>query len=527
MFVKLRSICRLQPLAGVAFCLLIPPLLYGQDRAPESEQGLTVPETKDFIHPADIFRTKEFVKEFVGSYGVLPGVEPKLSEDESNLMAQVAEVMGKDDNAAIGYIGGYLKRASAEKKGSSSALFFILGNLYLNQEQLDKAIQAYRAAIQKFPDFRRAHKNLGLLLAREQKYAEAVQHLRRSIELGEATAQTYGLLGYCYVSNGDFLAAESSYRQAFLMDSENPDWRGGLVQALVELKKYQEASAMLDTMIAEDPSDPNIWKMQGNTFIGLNQPMKAAENFEILRHMGKADAQTLTLLGDIYVTQNLMVPALGSYLRAVEAGTKLDVQRSLRTADLFLRSGAPDQAQAFVKGVKQKGTSVGISKDDLFALRTLEAKIARRLGNDEQAVRILEEIVKEDTRNMAARIELGEYYGKNDEPAKAVLEFEFAESTARSTENNEMLYLAILRHGQMLVRFEDFVDGLVLLKKAYEVKKSEVLDRFILRVEQAADRQRAREEARDSVISQPPPAAPDGGNQSQTYSTSNLDKVPG
>jgi tetratricopeptide (TPR) repeat protein len=502
-------------LATATGMLMMSSTIYGQGRAPETAAELSVPANPEFIHPADIFLTPEFVESFIGSYGVLPGVEPKLSEDENNLMGQVAEVMGKDDAAAIGYIGGFLKRASAEKKGASAALFFILGNLYLNQEKLDKAIQAYKAAIQIFPDFRRAHKNLGLLLAREQKYTDALPHLRKSVELGEATAQTYGLLGYCYVSTADFLAAESAYRQAFLMDSDNPDWRGGLVQALVELKKYQEASAMLRIMIEENPSDPNLWKMQGNTFIGLNEPMKAAENFEILRHMGKADAQTLILLGDIYSTKELMVPALGAYLRAVEAGTGLDVQRSLRTADIFLRNGAPEQAQTFVAGVKQKSELVGISVKDRLALRTLEAKIARQLGNEKQAVEILQEIVKEDTRNMAARIELGEYFGKNDETAKAVLQFEFAESTARSTDNTAMLHLAMLRHGQMLVRMEKYSAGLPLLNKAYELKKSEVLERFIARVEHAADRQRIRESARDTIIKESPPPTAEVANPVQ------------
>jgi hypothetical protein len=45
----------------------------------------------------------------------------------------------------------------------SAALDFILANLDYQNGQLDEAVDYYGRALGKFPDFRRAHKNLGLL----------------------------------------------------------------------------------------------------------------------------------------------------------------------------------------------------------------------------------------------------------------------------------------------------------------------------------------------------------------------------
>ena len=113
------------------------------------------------------------------------------------------------------------------------------------------------------------------------------------------------------------MAAESAFRQAFLLDPEKIEWRVGLIQVLVGLQKYNEASSMLDTLLS-DPSisDQQMKKQflleQARCFIGSGESMKAASNIEIVRHMGIADSATLSRLGNIYMKEKLFVPALGA-----------------------------------------------------------------------------------------------------------------------------------------------------------------------------------------------------------------------
>ena len=46
---------------------------------------------------------------------------------------------------------------------SSAALDFALGTMYYQSNRLTRSAQAYSQAIEKFPSFLRAHKNLGLV----------------------------------------------------------------------------------------------------------------------------------------------------------------------------------------------------------------------------------------------------------------------------------------------------------------------------------------------------------------------------
>ena len=262
---------------------------------------------------------------------------------------------------------------------------------------------------------------------------------------------------------------------------------------------------MLDTLIAANPGDAKYWKMQANAFIGLKQPMQAAENFEILRHMGASDGETMMVLGDIYMLEGMTIQALGSYVYALESGNKMDIPSLIRTTDLFLQAGALNQAADFVKMIKSKANAESASTDDMLSIRTIEAKVARRMGDDSLAGGILEEIVKQDPGNMAALIELGQLCEKQEKFSRAVLYFEQSASKAKIVQNTDMERLAVLSHGQMLVRLEKFGEAMPLLTRAYELKKSDGLDRFIQRVEQAAERVRLREQQQDSLFNTPPP----------------------
>jgi len=70
---------------------------------------------------------------------------------------------------------------------------FLLGNVYMQLDRLDDAAARYEEAIRKFPSFRRAWKNLGLLRFRQDG---PTRRSRDSPSRGArgADALTYGLL---------------------------------------------------------------------------------------------------------------------------------------------------------------------------------------------------------------------------------------------------------------------------------------------------------------------------------------------
>ena len=104
---------------------------------------------------------------------------------------------------------------------SSAALDFILANLQFQGGDLEAAKATYARAIEKFPDFRRAHKNLGLLLVQQQDFAGGAKHLATAVELGDRGGRNYGLLGYSYINLEQYFAAEVAYRNAIMQEPDS------------------------------------------------------------------------------------------------------------------------------------------------------------------------------------------------------------------------------------------------------------------------------------------------------------------
>ena len=183
---------------------------------------------------AEILQDPEWRKRFLGSYGFLSGAEPQIKQQELELLREVVDLMKVNLPAATSRL------QAAASPESSAALDFILANLHFQSGAMPEAKAAYESAVTKFPDFRRAHKNYGLLLVQEQDFENGAKHLARAVELGDRGGRNYGLLGYCYMNLDHPYAAEAAYRNALLQDPTSRDWKLGLARTLLAMSKQAE-----------------------------------------------------------------------------------------------------------------------------------------------------------------------------------------------------------------------------------------------------------------------------------------------
>jgi len=128
----------------------------------------------------DLWKDPTFQKQFLGSYGFQAELEPKLTVLERQELEKILTLMATDTNAAM----TALEKAATP---DSSAVFnYTMGNLHFQQDELDAAASDYGSAVAKFPSFRRAWKNLGLIAVRQSRFDDAIKALSRVVELGGA-----------------------------------------------------------------------------------------------------------------------------------------------------------------------------------------------------------------------------------------------------------------------------------------------------------------------------------------------------
>ena len=195
--------------------------------------------------------------------------------------------------------------------------------------------------------------------------------------------------------------------------------------------------------------------------------------------MGAADLGTLTLLGDIYINNQSPDLALEAYLAATEKATAQDSQSLLRAAELLARTNSYDQSKEMIEAVRtQLGNA--LAEDDELKLLTIEAKIARAEGDDEAAVKLLNQIVERDALNGDALIELANFYADQGDMAKAINRFEQAEKIEAFERE------ALVAHAQARVRNGEYKEALPLLRRALQLKSDSNLEDYAQRVERAA-----------------------------------------
>lgn len=452
------------------------------------------------------FRSPEFIKGFVGAFGFLSPVEPKVDREESELLADLADLFSDARfREAEAEIVDFIQRRKnpteegVEPKEVSAALIFQLAQLYYLNDRLSDAERAYKLAIQGHPDFRRAHKYLALLYASQDRTADALPHLKKAIQLGEADQLIYGLIGFAYTEQDKPLAAEFAYRQAYLLNPEEPQWRSGLTLSLYQQEKWEEAAAMLSDLLASAPEATDFWKMQANCFLNMEQPLRAAENFEVMRLKGLADAETLSTLGDIYVDQKKPVLALGAYLGALNQAESLDADRSLRTAKILVDYGASREASKFMTSLREsKGTALTRSQEVQFLL--IEVKIAKETNNFSEVGTLVGKILELEPMNGEALVENGLFHEQLAETTEDEKESHRLIGVARAqfqlaskSEDDEVRYLASRSFGQMLVRQREYQEALPYLERAVTLKPSDGLSRFVRQVSVFADREAERE----------------------------------
>ncbi len=421
-----------------------------------------------------IWNDPAFKQRFAESYLAETEIEPTVTQSEREKMLDVLDLISSDD------LDGAARLLQKNIKDASSAVFnFTLANIYFQQEQLDEAAGQYEIAVGKFPKFRRAWKNLGVIHIRKGEFGKSIPVLTRTIELGGRDAMTYGLLGFAYSSVANSLSAESAYRMAILLDPDTLDWKMGLARSLFRQERYADVVALCENLIANNPDSADLWLLQANAYIGRKEPLKAAVNYELVDQMGKSTADSLNMLGNIYVNQGVFELAVDSYARALAKDAQRSSEPVVRAAKVIVAHGAFAPAERLIgqlQTVLADDMDTELHKD----LLKLLVRIAVAEGSGEDEIKMLEEIVALDPLDGEALILLGQHCARAGDYEKA----EFYYERAESLEDHEAD--ALVRHAQLLVQQTKYTEALPLLRRAQDLKSREDVQKYLEQVERVA-----------------------------------------
>ncbi|MBK8098722.1 MAG: tetratricopeptide repeat protein [Planctomycetes bacterium] len=427
---------------------------------------------------ARILGDPTFQRQFAESYLAETEIEPRVTEDERDLLQEAITLLGtgKNDEAAA--------LLAAQRNAASSAVVdFTFANIKFQGEAIDEAIPAYDAAVAKYPRFRRAWKNLGLCHVRKADFAPAGRAFARVIELGGGDALTWGLLGVTASNTENWLGAESAFRMAITLDPNTLDWQMGLARALFKQTRFADAAALCGQLLAQQPERGDLWLLQANAFLGQEKPRLAARNLEMVDRLGQATVASLSTLADIYVNDELYDQAARCYLQAMQLDPKGAATRGLRAAKVLAARRANAETKVVLERLAQVPTETLTAEMQKDVLK-LRARLAVAEGAGDEEAKLLEEIVALDPLDGDAAILLGQHAQRQGNDEQAVLWYERAAGLPAFEAD------AKVRHAQLLVGKGKYVDALPLLRRAQTLKPRDSIQDYLEKVERAASRGR-------------------------------------
>lgn len=420
---------------------------------------------------ASIWDDPAFKRRVQASLVLKSEIEPSLTEEERGALAAIVEkVSTEDTDAAL--------RLIAERIGpTSSAQFeFMQGYVLYFAEDLPGAAAAFQAAVEKFPNFLRAWTLFGQVQMQREDYSSARAALSQALQIGGANADLYGVLGYAYSRLEDHMSAESCYRMATVLDPASEQWKEGLAIAFFLQGKYADLVSYTETLLKTRPDSKRLLDLQAKGFIRLDQPLQAAQNYELLEMMGHADFAVLASLADIYVNEQLFELATSAYSRALAFESQAEAGRPLEAAKVMVANSAYESAMILVDSVELtfRGRMNDALAKDVWKLRALTASLTDQI--DEQ-IAALKQLVAVDPLDGQALLKLGRLYLQSEMLIEAILYFERAEGIERYAAS------AKLGHAQALVAQEKFNEAVPLLRASLALDEREPVRQYLKQIE--------------------------------------------
>ena len=396
--------------------------------------------------------------------------EPTVTEEEAQLLKAVESLADTDLPRATSLLRNGITPES------SAAMPFALAVYLFRQEKHALGIEALEDALERLPTFLRARQNVARALVTQDRCADALVHLRDLLaDPGADPRETWRLTAYSLLVEGQSLAAETAYRHALVWDPGNPELKLGLLKALLLQRRISEAADLAGMLIPENPGNAQLWRLNANAALEQGNHLEALVILESARRLGLADTAMLTSIGDLYIEQDLAVPALTAY-RDAAAFDDAPLDRLLRGAEAMIMTGQTEAATDLLRALKKR--SIALSPEQQSRAQRLRAEIALRQGDTDQAVGSLRQLIKQDPLDGESTLQLADLLREKGELDQADTLYERAGSL------REFRAQALTGLAQTAVERSHYAVALRYLREALEIRPDPALERYMSEIQE-------------------------------------------
>jgi len=202
---------------------------------------------------------------------------PYARNDEERVGILDQEASAYMNVKMLGDAENVLKRAVASYPKTSAA-HLGYGDFFAAEHKYAAAESEWKLAAGPNNDYRDAFLHLGEYYVQSDQGQKAVDAFKRAVELNPTDPQGLAQLGQAFGINRQFSQARDAYRHSFAI-MRTPQALAGIGASDYQLKSYKEAAAAFDalsdgaTQFLKDA--PQLYYVMGKTYAGNNEKVKA------------------------------------------------------------------------------------------------------------------------------------------------------------------------------------------------------------------------------------------------------------
>ncbi|KAI9143845.1 hypothetical protein BKA69DRAFT_1109074 [Paraphysoderma sedebokerense] len=159
-------------------------------------------------------------------------------------------------------------------------IYFQIGHCYEQQKDISRAKEAYEHVLSIDPNHVKSLQQLGMLYHQSntdfQNIEVAIQYIRRCLDIDQQDAQSWYLLGRCYMSQQKYNKAYEAYQQAVYRDGRNPIFWCAIGVLYFQISQYRDALDAYSRAIRLNPYISEVWFDLGTLYESCNNQIQDA-----------------------------------------------------------------------------------------------------------------------------------------------------------------------------------------------------------------------------------------------------------
>jgi tetratricopeptide (TPR) repeat protein len=434
---------------------------------------------------ATVYADQKQFREAAQEYGATLRLEP--DNNTARLSMAKAEATIADFTSALPVATEYVKRAPKDPEGH-----YILGTVYRGLAQYADAERELKIAVAGEDQYG-PHYDLGFVLAKEGKPAEALRQLQRAVQLRPSAsephfqlAKVYKTLGHEEEANkemslfrqekqqsaeedvasatgadanqllfkGDPGSAAESYRKALSLDPNNAKTWYNLSLALGELGQPTDQRKALEKSIQLDPSLARAYNQLGLLDAAEGKQASAEEEFKKAISLDPQSAEAESNLGTLYGRTSRTKEAEALLRSATENDPKL-VEASLNLGLILASEGNLAEAEPYLQ------SAVALAPENTAA-ESAFGMVETKLNKPDAAIRAFRKAVALQPQSAQTHLNLGIALADHFQIEEALREFTVAEQLSPDTAAPRY------NRGRILADKHEYEDAVRELKLACE-----------------------------------------------------------